>query len=427
MKVTHSLDPINPAAVLNVGVDVSKDKLNVHFELRQGRAVTAYDDEFGNRTSTIEHKLDGIAQLAMEHGYTQTRVICEPTSGYETKLLKTARRQGLLTNYVNGEAVAKFRVVETNDSGKTDLKDPCTITTLAGVGKILTHRVLPDSYATLRALNRIHHQVDKDMIRLRCRMHRLLLQLFPDYSFKKDFIYSNSGRALVRKYGADPYRIVEVGFKRFSRAMRTRVKGIRKATLARLFDDACCSARNEQPAAVIDVLISRLEQLYDDYERLAQRKQQLRDQMSKIYLAMRDDDPRLPPPVAGVINVFNLARILAETGPLHDFANHRKLLRFAGLNIREKQSGQYKGQNRVSKKGSSMLRNALDKAVLPLVTKTSLYGPFYHHKKTTMPGNKAMVVVMRKFLKMLFGWYRSGEDFNAERVFTSASSFDAAA
>jgi hypothetical protein len=34
-----------------------------------------------------------------------------------------------------------------------------------------------------------------------------------------------------------------------------------------------------------------------------------------------------------------------------------------------------------------------------------------------MSGGKAMTAVARKFLKMLWGWYRSGGAFDRERVF----------
>ena len=107
-------------SLLDLCVDVGKVRLNVYFELG-GQAI---DDEWSNATRQIETKLRQYQQLAAEHGLRGLRVICEPSGGYQDKLLRTARRLGHLTAYVNGEAVAKFRVVETNDSGKTDLKDP---------------------------------------------------------------------------------------------------------------------------------------------------------------------------------------------------------------------------------------------------------------------------------------------------------------
>jgi len=92
--------------------------------------------------------------MAKEHGLETLRVICEPFGGYQSKLLRTARRLGPLTAYVNGEAVAKFRVVETNDNGKTDLKDPHIIHTLASINKVLRHRERADEYLLLRKTGR---------------------------------------------------------------------------------------------------------------------------------------------------------------------------------------------------------------------------------------------------------------------------------
>ena len=40
-----------------------------------------------------------------------------------------------------------------------------------------------------------------------------------------------------------------------------------------------------------------------------------------------------------------------------------------------------------------------------------------------MPGQKAMTVVMRLFLRKLHGWYRAGEAFNEERHFTCSASY----
>ena len=103
------------------------------------------------------------------------------------------------------------------------------------------------------------------------------------------------------------------------------------------------------------------------------------------------------------------------------------LLRYAGINIRMRQSGTYKGQYRITKKGRPLLRKILSQIVLPLVRRKSLYGEFYHHKRLTMPGQKAMVVVMRSFLRKLHGWYRSGRAFNEQRYFTDQATYQQAA
>lgn len=129
------------------------------------------------------------------------------------------------------------------------------------------------------------------------------------------------------------------------------------------------------------------------------------------------------------ITLFNLARILGETGPLMDFRSKRRLLRYAGLNIRERTSGTFRGQDRISKKGRPLLRKVLGQATFPLLRKKHLYGPYYHRKtrEEGMPPQKAKVAVMRKFLEMLYALVRSGEAFDERRFGLCESQYCVAA
>ena len=102
-------------------------------------------------------------------------------------------------------------------------------------------------------------------------------------------------------------------------------------------------------------------------------------------------------------------------------------MRFAGFNLCERQSGKYRGKTQISKKGRRLIRKVLNLIILPLITKKGLYGPYYHRKKETMPGTKVRTAVSRHFLKMMYGLYRTGNEFNQERVFTCESQIKQAA
>ena len=84
-----------------------------------------------------------------------------------------------------------------------------------------------------------------------------------------------------------------------------------------------------------------------------------------------------------------------------------------------KESGTFKGQIKLSKKGRGRLRRCLQQASLKLVVKKGgLYGDYFHALKARgKSGNKAMVAVSRKLLKLLLGLEKSGGIYNAERVF----------
>jgi len=421
MKITTQTK-INHPAIL--AFDVSKDRLNLAVSIA-GRMT---DHEFDNQTLVVEEQLQAWQHRAHMAGHAQVLVVCEPTGCYHGTLMQTAHRLGLETAWVSGEAVFKMRAIETNDSGKTDIKDPHVIHTLASIGKTLIHRHYDEPYSLLREWNGLYEQADVAVVRAKCLLASQIKSLFPDYGFKKDFLYGNSGRVLIEHYGGNPYRIVRSGRIRFSQLMRNRAPGIRHLTIETLYNQAESSIRNQLSPRMSEIMEQRLKQTWEDYLLHDARKKEAKQQMEVLYHEARQVDPKLPLAEKGVITTFHLARIIAETGPVSDFSSLRKFIRYAGLNLREKQSGKYRGKTKLSKKGRSHLRKVLGQIVLPLVKKDGLFGPYYHGKKRDgMPGTKAMTAVMRKFLKLFYGWYQSGGVFDRNRVFACESQHAVAA
>ena len=411
-------------SVAILAFDVSKKTLNMATKIT-GQLT---DHECRNFTPDIERELTTWKHRAHMAGYSQLLVVCEPTGCYHTTLLATAHRLGLQTAWVSGQAVFKMRAIETNDSGKTDLKDPHVIHTLASMGKTLICRHYDETYALLRQWHALYELADVECVRTKCLLASQLKVLFPDYDFQKDFLYTRSGAVLVDLYGMNPLRIVAESKEIFSQRMKQAVPRIRRSTLDRLYSQAQSSIRNQSNTRLVEIQQWRFGQLWDDCQRHQQRKDEAKQHMETLYLELCQFDPRLPQQQPEVITTFHLARIVAETGPVSDFDTLRKFMRYAGLNLREKQSGTYRGKNKLSKKGRSLLRKVLSLIVLPLVKKKGLYGPYYHNKKEHgMSGTKAMTAVMRKFLKLFYGWYKSGGHFDRARVFACESQYQCAA
>ena len=415
MKITPAAKKINLNQVMDIPTDVHKDTLCFFFEI----GGKEYYDTCPNRTVAIEKKLKQYHGIAIKHGRKSIRVICEPTGQYHNKLMRTARRLGFFTCFVNTEAVAKFRVIETNDNNKTDQKDPRVIGTLGKLDKVIQFRALDEKYLVLRKLHKMYDECDISITSHRCRTSKILVELFCDYSFKKDFLYSPSGLALVEVYGCNPYRIVADGYEKFCRKMRKAAPRAQGKTLERLWEDSLSSARNDMPTEYIEVVEGHLYEHLDDYFKAVERKEAITERMIEILNGLREEDPLIPPPTPAVISDKNLARLLAETGPLSDFESWRKLMRYAGLNLKTRQSGTFKGLDKISKKGRPLLRKVMQGIALCLVKKGRLYGDYYHGKKEAvkMPGNKAMTIVARQLLKKIFGWYRSGKAFDEKRFF----------
>lgn len=439
MKIRSSAPVHNPRTTLLLAADVSKDTLHLfsRFEshgsaggVADGREFSL-EDVISNRTDAVERALAHVEALAAQHGFHTVCVLCESSGGYERVLLSVARRRGLRTALVSPERVHGLKKVESLDTGKTDKKDARVIHFAGTLGKTHRHRLLPEPYVLLRRLTAFHDDEIRTTSALRTRLLATLRELFPDYGRPSAFVFGTTGRALLAAGLLDPHRLVSLGPARVARMVRSRVRGVKGATLDALMGAAALSVGSAPPAPVAAVLSDRLCVLLSELEMHERQAERLKAQIEELgeQLKAQGELPAIDEAVPG-ITLFNLARVVGQTGPLADFASKRQLLRYAGMNLRERESGTYKGQTRLSKKGRPLLRKVLGQAVFPVLRGDRLFGERYAERKKRMPEQKARVAAMRKLLVMLFGVHRSaraGVPFDPVRVHLCQSQYAAAA
>ena len=422
MKISKRIQKVKFNNELLVGFDVDQKTIDLYSEYGEV-IVHCIEDVFSNHTTIIEQKLKGLLRLAEKNGFSNIHVVCEPTGGYEKKLIRTAKRLNCSVSFVNPESVKRFEVVESNDDGKYDKKDARVIFLLARNNKTLQIRSLSGEYLLLRQMDAIYNSDSKMLSSLKSQLHFALVNLFPDFPFKNDFLYDKTGRAFMKRFSGNPYKVRKMGQLRFTKTMKHLVPRVRNKTLEKFWEAALSSTSNPMDPEYIMLLEYRVSQLWKDILILEQRLEQLKKKIISFYRRLQEKEQAVLSPVKGVINEFNLARLLGVTGPMHDFPHWRMLLRYLGLNIRKKESGKYKGKDKTSKKGRSLGRCIMSQIIYPLIRKKALYGPYYHGKKANgMPGQKAQVAVMRKVLRLLFTLSKKQTVFDTQRVFVCHSS-----
>jgi transposase len=438
MIVTRKIAKIDTTNKMTVSFDVGQKNLNYYSEIRgkvsgtSCREIQEIRDEIRNTTMAIQQALKSVEVVAKENGYAGLHVVCEPTGCYSDCLLRTAHRMGHTTAYVGGESVSKAKIIENNDNSKNDTKDPRTIFMLSKMGKELTYRVLPTDYAQLRELNRMYDEADERCTEQKGRLHHMLVRMFCDFPMGKDFIYSNSGLALMEHFGFNPYRITAVTCEEFEKKMRGSAPGIRTMNLKKLYINAKYSTLHHIPAEEYRLIEQHFRYIWDDVQQELKRKAHLRAQIEAYYPRLWAAGELMPMADPTVLKPFQICRFLGETGPLRDFAHWRVLLKFAGVNLRVRESGKFKGQLKFSKKGRSDLRRVAGKLVFRLVRKHEIYGPYFQKKKAASgnaPGTatKVMGNVERKLLRLFFSLGRQREAFNEERFTKCESQYRLAA
>ncbi len=88
-----------------------------------------------------------------------------------------------------------------------------------------------------------------------------------------------------------------------------------------------------------------------------------------------------------------------------------------GLNLKEKSSGRYVGQLKLTKRGSSKARQYLYFATLRLIQKDPVVKEWYLNKVNPKAKNKTVIAVMRKLSKALWHVAR-GQAFDANKLFS---------
>lgn len=324
LNVTTVRDEVHTENLLVVGVDVSKDKLDLYAEHTDSgeNCRQEFDGQIPNRNDEIEAMLRELAGYAEERGLEGLLVVCEPTGGYEDQLMETARRLGHETAYANGEHVSKASVIESGDPGKTDEMDARVIAMIGQMDKTQDERVLEGEHALLRELGRMYEAEGQAVVRARCRLDDLLRKLFCDLEKGKKFVFSNTGGAVAKLYGWNPQNIVEDGPERFRRKMKEKVKGVHEATLQALFEQAKRSVRQHRPPAECrppaewEMLEERLRQLWADYTRHEGRKEEIAGRMGELFKQLNRKDEA--PDRIGSLDEAMMARLIGESGPLSD-------------------------------------------------------------------------------------------------------------
>jgi transposase len=118
--------------------------------------------------------------------------------------------------------------------------------------------------------------------------------------------------------------------------------------------------------------------------------------------ASLDEDVRLLLSLTGV-GVYSALLIKSEIGDIRRFPNYKKLISWAGLAPSLHQSGSVERHGRITKQGSKMLRWIMVECARSAVLHDARLSEFYERVKHRRGGQKALVAVACKMLKII--WY----------------------
>lgn len=114
------------------------------------------------------------------------------------------------------------------------------------------------------------------------------------------------------------------------------------------------------------------------------------------------------------IGTLTMVTLIAETNGFQMFTSSQQLVKYAGYDVIENQSGKFKGKERISKKGNSRIRRILHMPALNMVTFGTGTFPSTYERIFQKSGikMKAYVAIQRKLLCLLFALWKKDKIFN---------------
>lgn len=99
------------------------------------------------------------------------------------------------------------------------------------------------------------------------------------------------------------------------------------------------------------------------------------------------------------------AIILAEIGDIHRFKTDDQLLAYAGLDPSVYQSGNFEGNYKISKRGSSILRWAIYQSAQAIVRFDPVFKTYYLKKNLKVNAIESLLVMLLRNFCVLFEQY----------------------
>lgn len=116
------------------------------------------------------------------------------------------------------------------------------------------------------------------------------------------------------------------------------------------------------------------------------------------------------------VRLLTIVTILCETNGFEQFNSIRAVVSYAGLDVCERQSGQFKGKTKISKKGNRRIRQCL---YMPGLTATNHNVPIKKLYERILEKNpqikrKGIIAAMRKLLILIFVLWKKNEEYNPD-------------
>ncbi|RBW68107.1 IS110 family transposase [Bacillus taeanensis] len=394
-----------------IGLDIAKGESQVQAFLDKKKPIS--------RTFKFRHDIEGLNNFYTFYEEVKYKaeiapvIIFESTGHYHEPVLQFLEERKITYYLVN--PVVSYETKKTSlRKVKTDPHDAKHLCELYYKEDLEIFHRKSVRTMNLRNLSRQHESLTKNYVQLKLQFQTILDQVFPAYksvfghlysplSLKTLLLYPTSKDVLQVSTEDLASKIYSLGAKRSYSWCLAKAEKLKEAARRNPFKNTLYKSHLVSLNMYIKMLLQQKEYLLILEEEIDQLAQEFEE-----YTIIRS--------IPG-IGAKITATLISEIGKIDQFSNPKKLVAYAGIDPRIFQSGKFKASiNRITKRGSTRLRQALYTAVQCGLTRSRnvKLREFYDKKRSEgKPHKVAIIACANKLLHWIYAILTHKEAFKA--------------
>lgn len=397
---------------LVIGMDIGSAFNAACFMDKEGNVLGRYPKIYNSRKGfDFFHTM--VEQTKRKHKLTRVFIGMEPTGHYWRKIAFFAKEKGYEVRFVRTTAVRHQRELDESSSAKSDIKDAFTIGNIAREGKYIDTVIEESVFRNLRTLAHVREKTLRAYVSSTHLLEAVLDDYFPEL---KNIFWSTKAKGLMALLANYPFPedVRTAGLPAVTALLETTNKRKRQAReKAKEIYQAAAESVGLKTIGIADRvrLVTALEGVTRSRSRINEIEHELKELLKEIPLAVYIQS--LPG-----IGLVSCGIFLGELGNPDYFKGPRQIIKYAGYDPKEDESGLRVGRKVISKKGRWLLRKVLFFMALGVVQWSSFFKGYYEHKKQglnhPLKKKEALCAVVLKLIRVIFALMRDRRMFTEE-------------
>jgi transposase len=398
---------------LVVGVDVGNAFNAVGFMNKEGRVLGSCAKLYNNREG-FEQFVKMTEGLKIKYRLKDVLIGMEPTGHYWRKLAYFAREQGYEVRFIRTTALKHHREMDESSSAKSDQRDSLTIANIIREGKYIDTVIEDGAMRQLRTLAKTRERLLPYSVSAKNALHAALDDYFPELH---EIFKSMGTRSLWAILERSPFPadvvLMKVSFfqKLIAKSSRKKAGSAQKARA--LYQAA---RRSIGLKSIGDADRFRVKICLEEVKRSVLMLKDIDRQMKKVLKEMPSAPYLLSIPGVGHLSA---AVYLGELGDPANFKNARQIVKYAGYDSQESDSGAWMSRKFISQKGRWLMRKYLFFMSMRVVVLSKYFQNYYQRKLEIknrvgqQPKRKEILcAVAIKLIKVIFALLRDKRKFD---------------